>query len=206
MSPGMRGKRVSSMRMPTVKPYWLKPPRTRPVVVIEVPEFSAPPSGESIRTEWGRRGWRARATPGSDWQTAVVGPEGLPVEGLVEPRAREVGEAADTAIAEAGIEAPRARVVRGREEDEMVRDPPSGRFGRGHERGSYSRALAPLGHQEETQVGRAGEDPARKDPGHADGAAVRRRGDDHVVARPHSPGEGANRPGARRAIAAPPDG
>src|SRR5437899_144078 len=33
MSPGMRGKRVSSMRMPTVKPYWLKPPRTRPVVM-----------------------------------------------------------------------------------------------------------------------------------------------------------------------------
>src|SRR6266480_3513318 len=33
MSPGMRGKRVSSMRMPTVKPYWLKPPPTRPEVI-----------------------------------------------------------------------------------------------------------------------------------------------------------------------------
>src|SRR5438876_7337520 len=34
MSPGMRGKRVSSIRMPTVKPYWLKPPRTRPDVIL----------------------------------------------------------------------------------------------------------------------------------------------------------------------------
>src|SRR5437667_4696021 len=33
MSPGMRGKRVSSMRMPTVKPYWFWPPRTRPEVI-----------------------------------------------------------------------------------------------------------------------------------------------------------------------------
>src|ERR687891_311396 len=33
MSPGIRGKRVSSMRMPTVNPYWLKPPRTRPLVM-----------------------------------------------------------------------------------------------------------------------------------------------------------------------------
>src|SRR5687767_10095066 len=42
MSPGMRGKRVSSMRMPTVKPYWLKPPRTRPVVM---GPYSTPASG-----------------------------------------------------------------------------------------------------------------------------------------------------------------
>src|SRR5439155_223025 len=33
MSPTIRGKRVSSMRMPTLNPYWLKPPRTRPVVM-----------------------------------------------------------------------------------------------------------------------------------------------------------------------------
>src|SRR5947208_5887000 len=33
MSPGMRGNRVSSMRMPTVKPYWFWPPRTRPEVI-----------------------------------------------------------------------------------------------------------------------------------------------------------------------------
>src|SRR5437867_9035648 len=33
MSPGILGKRVSSMRMPTVKPYWLKPPPTRPEVI-----------------------------------------------------------------------------------------------------------------------------------------------------------------------------
>src|ERR687891_2101289 len=33
MSPGFRGKRVSSMRMPTVTPSWLKPPRTRPLVM-----------------------------------------------------------------------------------------------------------------------------------------------------------------------------
>src|SRR3989442_6497587 len=33
MSPGIRGNRVSSIRMPIVKPYWLKPPRTRPAVI-----------------------------------------------------------------------------------------------------------------------------------------------------------------------------
>src|SRR6266480_2514140 len=33
MSPGMRGNCVSSMRMPTVKPYWFCPPRTRPEVI-----------------------------------------------------------------------------------------------------------------------------------------------------------------------------
>src|SRR5687767_8825111 len=33
MSPGMRGNRVSSIRIPTVKPYWLKPPRTTPRVM-----------------------------------------------------------------------------------------------------------------------------------------------------------------------------
>src|SRR5689334_10220453 len=33
MSPGIRGNWVSSMRIPTVKPNWLKPPRTRPVVM-----------------------------------------------------------------------------------------------------------------------------------------------------------------------------
>src|SRR5439155_14056967 len=33
MSPGMPGNRGSSMRMPTVKPYWFWPPRTRPEVI-----------------------------------------------------------------------------------------------------------------------------------------------------------------------------
>src|SRR5262245_6069185 len=33
MSPTIRGNRVSSTRIPTVTPYWLKPPHTRPVVM-----------------------------------------------------------------------------------------------------------------------------------------------------------------------------
>src|SRR5688500_17847203 len=33
MSPGLRGQRVSSIRMPTVKPYRLNPPRTRTLAV-----------------------------------------------------------------------------------------------------------------------------------------------------------------------------
>src|ERR671922_2569693 len=47
----MRGKRVSSMRMPTVKPYWLKPPRTRPVVMAT---YCTPPARVGAPTVGGR--------------------------------------------------------------------------------------------------------------------------------------------------------
>src|SRR3989454_803298 len=46
MSPTMRGKRVSSMRMPTAKPYWLKPPRTRPAAMR--PYSTAPPGVQAV--------------------------------------------------------------------------------------------------------------------------------------------------------------
>ena len=84
MSPGMRGKRVSSIRMPTVNPYWLKPPRTRPVVVIDGARILRLPL---FASQSGLRGETDAARSGceSDRQAPAVRPEGLPVERLVEP-------------------------------------------------------------------------------------------------------------------------
>src|SRR5580765_3004432 len=101
MSPGMRGNRVSSIRMPTVNPYWLKPPRTRPVVVIC--------GGGILRRALSRVNPHAAAVRGggaaSNRQAPAVQAERLPVERLVDPRARETRQAADVAIAVPRVEA-----------------------------------------------------------------------------------------------------
>ena len=106
------------------------------------------------------------------------------------------------AVAVARVEAPGAGVVGGREEDQVVRD----RRARPPPRRPGGAAPAParwrvLGDQEEPEVGRAREDPAREDPGQPDEAAVRRRRDDQAVARRPAPRERAERRAAGRAVA-----
>jgi ferredoxin len=74
------GKRVSSIRIPTVK-VLVEAARTCPVVVIAVPEFCVPALRESIRTERGECPRRAIQT-GDGGRAA----EGLPAERLSRPR------------------------------------------------------------------------------------------------------------------------
>src|SRR5580765_7698171 len=114
MSPGMRGNRVSSIRMPTVNPYWLKPPRTRPVVVIcGGGILRRAPSRVNPHAAAARRGGAA-----SDRQAPVVRAECLPIERLVDPRARETWQVTDVTIAVPRVE-PSGSGVAGRDEEDQ---------------------------------------------------------------------------------------
>jgi hypothetical protein len=138
---------------------------------------------------------------GSDWQAPTVRPERFPVKGLIEAGAREAREIADVAVPVTRVKAPRARVAGGREENKMVRDPPGGRLRGGQEGRAGSGPLALLGDEEETEVGRSRENPAREDPGHPGHAAVGRCRNEESVARRAAPRKRAEGRPTSRAVA-----
>ena len=105
------------------------------------------------------------------------------------------------AVSVTRVEAPGAGVVGGDEEGQVVRDCAGGRFRRGQEGGAGAGPLAILSDEEEPEVGRSREDPAREDPGHPGEPAVRRHRDDHAVARRAAPRERGERRAASRAVA-----
>ena len=119
-----------------------------------------------------------------------MGPEGLPVEGLVEPRAREPGQVADVPVPEALVEAASAGVVGRGEEGQVIGDRAGGRLGGREQDRADAGLLARLGDQEETEVRRPSERPAGDDPGQAEEAPPRRGRDQEPVTRCQPPPEG----------------